>query len=322
MEEQGQAQEQPISELASQVATQIIESEDPRKKPAEAPAEQAQETSEQPTEEAHAEETSEEPSIELDLEAKLFEVEETREGGVKEKVKYSAKELMAQRMMQADYQRKTAELAREREAVKELVKQQTEPVVSQYQQKLEIFERAVWHSLAPDIQNTDWNKLAIENPAEWAAKRQAVENVTSILQSIEAEKQELANQAKAKLLENQQKQIQLAKEILQKDIPGWSDETYLNIRKAGVDYGYTLDEVNQVTDARAIKVLHDAMKYRALQAAKPSVEKKVLNVPKVLKPGSAEKPDPNRETLNKAKAQLKKTGRQEDAIAFARLLVS
>jgi hypothetical protein len=27
-------------------------------------------------------------------------------------------------------------------------------------------------------------------------------------------------------------------------------------------YGYTNDEISQITDARAIKVLHDAMKYQ------------------------------------------------------------
>src|SRR6185295_893162 len=87
--------------------------------------------------------TQEESSIELDPDAKLFEVEEMREGGVKEKVKYSLSELKAQRMMQADYQRKTAEVARERDSGREQIRQQNEALANQFQERLQTYEAAV-----------------------------------------------------------------------------------------------------------------------------------------------------------------------------------
>lgn len=311
-EEQGQAQEQPIStkDLAQKIAGQIVDSEEPKKEPQEQPA--PQETAQEP-EEAQPDEGS----IELDPDAKLFEVEETREGGVKEKVKYSLSELKAQRMMQADYQRKTAELAREREQVK----LQIDPVVKQYQERLQTFENALWQAMAPELQNVDMDKLASENPAEWARKMQIASKFQTTLQAIEFEKTKLAETQKQQFTEAQQQQIQKARESLQKDIPGWSDEVYRSVLKTGMDYDYSAQELNAVTDARAIKVLHDAMKYRQLQAAKPAVEKKVISVPKVVKPGSSEKVDPNREELNKAKAQQRKSGRDEDSRAFARFFV-
>lgn len=312
-EEQGQAQEQPTTEQTAQLLAGQMLGEPEKKKPEAPAAQEVAQEAEQVAEEV------EEQTIELDLEAKMFEVEETREGGVKEKVKYSAKELMSQRMMQADYQRKTAETAREREAIKEVVRQQTEAVVKQAQEKLDVFERAVWQAMAPELQGVDMNRLATENPAEWARKMQIANNGQATLQEIQLEKSRLADAQKVQFAEQQAKMVLHAKETLHKEIPNWSDETYLNIRKAGVEnYGYSMEEVNQVVDARAIKVLHDAMKYRELQKAKPSVEKKVVNVPKVVKPGSPDRNDPNRESLNKAKAQLRKTGRMDDAVAVAR----
>lgn len=315
-EEQGQAQEQPTTEQTAQLLAGQMLGEPEKKKPEEPVAQTEQnegsvqdEQQEAPTEE----------EIQLDLDAKMFEVEEMREGGVKEKVKYSAKELMSQRMMQADYQRKTAELAREREAVRELVKQQTEPVLKQYQEKLNTYEQMLWQAAAPELHGVNLDELAVKNPAEWARISQLGNRFTYAMQAIQQERQNLILAQQQQQQEAQQQLIQKSLAILKSDIPNWSEETYSQIRKGGVEnYGYSMEEVNQVVDARAIKVLHDALKYRELQKAKPSVEKKVVNVPKVLKPGSTDKTDPNRESLNKAKAQLRKTGRTEDAVAVAR----
>jgi hypothetical protein len=170
------------------------------------------------------------------------------------------------------------------------------------------------------VQGVNLDKLAQENPAEWAAKMQRIQSLQTTLQAIEMEKVKLSETQKQQFQEAQSQQISKAREVLQQDIPGWNDEVYRSVLKTGLDFGYSAQEVNAVTDPRAIKVLHDAMKWRSLQA-KPPADKKVVNVPKVVKPGSAEKPDQNREELSKAKARLMKTGRQEDAIAFARHLV-
>ena len=312
-EEQGQAQEQPTAQdLAQKIAGQIVETEttpERQEVKAESPPEPSQEAPE------------EESSIELDPDAKLFEVEEMREGGTKEKVKYSLSELKAQRMMQADYQRKTAEVAREREAAREQIRLQNEALTNQFQERLQTYEAAVWQALAPEVQGVNLDKLAQENPAEWAAKMQRIQSLQTTLQAIEMEKGKLSESKKLELQQSQQQQIQASREALQRDIPGWNDEVYRTTLKAGMDhYGYSAPELNAVTDARAIKVLHDAMKWRSLQA-KPPADKKVVTVPKVVKPGSAEKPDQNREELSKAKAQLKKSGRQDDALAVARFLI-
>lgn len=310
-EEQGQAQEQPsINQLALEAAGRIIESEDPEKKQPQPEA--------QPEKEATAESTAEEEAQE---EIRKHRIKVKREGGADEEIEVDDNELRLGYMRTQDYSRKTAEVAKEREKAQELVKAQLDPVVKEYQNNLSVFEKALWKIAAPDMENTDWNKLSTENPAEWARKMQAVTNVNSIIEGIRAENEKLTVAQQREQDKFLQKQITEATETLKTDIPGWNLDLYQKVLKTGTDYGYSPTEVNAVTDARAIKVLHDAMKYRALMSAKPQVEKLVTNVPKVVKPGTSEKPDQNRDDLNKAKAALRKSGRTDDALALARLLV-
>ena len=83
---------------------------------------------------------------------------------------------------------------------------------------------------------------------------------------------------------------------------------YGKILKTGLDYGFKKEEVNAFTDPRAIKVLHDAMQFRALKA-KPLVEKKVPpQAPKVTKPGGGEKADPQADTWKQGMDTFKKSG--------------
>ena len=47
----------------------------------------------------------------------------------------------------------------------------------------------------------------------------------------------------------------------------------------------------QVYDPRMVKVLNDAYQWRQLQSKKPEISKKVVTVPKIVKPGNNAKPD-------------------------------
>ena len=81
-------------------------------------------------------------------------------------------------------------------------------------------------------------------------------------------------------------------------------------------YGFTAEEIGQVTDSRNIDVLMDAMKWRELQKGKAEAKKKPTP-PKVVKPTGRRKTTAN-DARKKLKAQALKTGRLED---FAGLLL-
>lgn len=308
-QEEGQAQEQPFDVNAA--ALSIADGMFPDT-PEEAPEPAAQET--ETDEAAPQEQTEAEAQAE---EIRKHKLKVKAEGGVDEEVEVDDNELKSGYMRQRDYQRKTAELARERESVRERIKAETEPVLSRYEQQLQIYEKAVWQALAPEVEKTDWNTLARENPAEWAAKMQSMNNVNSVLQAIKGEQEKIAQMRQQQYQQQLQESIQKAVEVLQNDIPGWNNEVYANILKAGTQYGFKQEELSNVTDPRVIKVLNDARKYQELQKAKPAVEKKVASVPKVMKPGTTERGNQNADGKKQALSQLRKSGRQDDAVAFA-----
>jgi hypothetical protein len=85
-----------------------------------------------------------------------------------------------------------------------------------------------------------------------------------------------------------------------------------------MEYGFKAEEVQSITDPRAIKVLDDARQWREFKAAKPATqEKKVTTVPKVVKPGTAEKPDPKATEWKGTMDRLQKSGGKDVGAAAA-----
>lgn len=322
-EEQGQAQQQPdapfdVGAAALAIArSELGIEEKPRDetgkftKAAPAEAQEAKPETEATTEETAAttEETTEEPA-----QPSKFKLRVKTDDGEDEELEVDEDELKRGYMKSKDYSAKTAALKRERESVAAEVKKATEQKLKEYDEKLEMAEQAIWHTLAPEIKSTDWNKLAAENPAEWAQKYQRVQNINAQLAQVQQERQKLAQARDEEARTNFKKAAEEAIETLKTDIPGWSQELYGKVLKAGVEHGFKKEEVNAITDPRAIKVLWKAMQYDAAQKAKPNVEKKVVPVtPKVVKPGGGEKPDQNADKWKQGMDALKKSGGKASA---------
>ena len=280
--------------------------------PEEKPKEEAKPDEEQPTqEEPAAEEAKPEAAaetVEIDPEEKLFDVEETLEGGKKEVRKYSLNELKAQKMMQADYQRKTAELARQREEVQVQIRQGIESEKKQYMEALKTQQNLLWNVVAPDLQKADLDKLAQDDPAEYVRVQNKINKFNQVMQWTQAEQQRLAQQEQEHI---QKVLLPKASEELQRDIPNWGPEVQRNIATTAKDkYGFTSEELNSVIDPRMIKVLHDAWQLHQIKAQKPIAEKKVVEKPKVMKSGT---PQPKSADVGEEFKRLKQSGRVEDA---------
>src|SRR3990167_3385544 len=292
--------------------------------PAPSPASSAPEPEKAPApEEGTKEVEAEAPAREPETEAAKEEARRYKLKYRGEDIEVDEKELQSGYLMHRDYTQKTQELAKEREELPAQLKAQVEPVIKQYQERLQLFEKAVWQALAPEVNNTDWNTLARDNPAEWAQRMQAVTNVNNILSGIKQEQERLTQASQESMRQNVQKQAKASVEVLQRDIPDWSQETYNAIRKNGEKYGFSAEELSQIADPRAIKVLYDAMKFRALQEARPEVAKKVEAVPKVMKPGSVPpKTDPKAEKWKDAMTRFQKSGGKDKVgLDVARLFV-
>lgn len=84
---------------------------------------------------------------------------------------------------------------------------------------------------------------------------------------------------------------------------------------AGQEYGYSEDEIAQVMDHRALRVLHDAAQYRKLQSSQKAVTEKTAKARPVLKPGAKKRGDSRRKAHEAAAQRARKTGSVEDVAA-------
>jgi hypothetical protein len=322
--------EPSVEEMASTVAKGLLEAEEtpeaekPRDEKGKFTKAQPEAEAKEQPEEVQEEAQEEEPEFDWDkLKTIKRKLTVKNEQGEDEEAELTLEEMEKGVMLERAFRMKTAQLAREKESVQAKIKEAIEPKLKEYDEKLQIAEQAIWHSLAPEIKNIDWNKLAAENPAEWAMKYQQVQNINAQLAHIQAERKKVEETRQNEMKSAVKKQAEEAVEILKTEIPGWNNDLYGKILKAGVEkYGFKAEEVNAITDHRAIKALYDAMQYQALKA-KPLVEKRQTpQVPKVVKPGAGEKPDAGAESWDKGMAKLKQSGRTEDAVELAKMMLA
>lgn len=316
-EDVSQAPEQPVNdmEVARREVAKILADES---KPAAVEGDTPKVESPKPSDAETTAEPKAEPS------GDRFKITVKAEDGSDAEVEVDLDGLKRGYMMEKDYRAKTAQLARAREEVEAKVKGAIEPKLKEYDEKLQLAEQVIWHTLAPEIQNTDWNKLAVEDPAQWAVKMQLANNVNAKLNQIKQERIRVTEEQAKEQHKQLQKVIQESNETLKdpiKGIPGWNQEVYGRVLTYGQAEGFKAEEVNTITDPRVIKLLWKASKYDDLQKAKPAVEKLVTKVPKVSKPGTTEKSDENTEAWRTGMARLRKTGTDHDARALASILL-
>lgn len=110
---------------------------------------------------------------------------------------------------------------------------------------------------------------------------------------------------------------------LKEAIPEFADpESAKRLRDALIDvgsseYGYAPEELSQIVDARQIRILHDAYKWRQQQKARAEVKQKTATAPKVMKAGPKPMPNASKKAkTQQAKARMAKTGSVDDVANF------
>lgn len=238
-----------------------------------------------------------------------------------EEVEIDLPKVKGWRELEKKYGEETARLLQEVQSAKERAAAELEPVRKDYSTKLQTMEQLLLKAVAPELQNIDWNKLAQENPAEWAAKMQRAQSVGNLINAARAEMQRVEQETKANEQARVQKEVTENLSKIKKAIPNWSDDVYAGVIKQAIKEGYSETEAKSLYDARTVIALHKAAQFDELKS-KPIQPK--APVPKVVRPGNtAESPGKgeSREELNKAKAKLRETGRTEDAMRVAKMLL-
>lgn len=167
-----------------------------------------------------------------------------------------------------------------------------------------------------DLLKTDPIRYLEEEAAyrEGMEQRQAIAQQQAYLMQQQSEQQ--ARAYKAYLAEQAQ--------LLTQRIPEFADakkagELKKSLIEAGSQhYGFSPDELQGISDARHVQVLHDAMRYRQLMAGKERVQEKVAQVNRpVVRPG-AKRPEATGKQIEakKALSRMKTTGSVDDVAAY------
>lgn len=215
-------------------------------------------------------------------------------------------------LRQQDYTRKTQEVAEQRKQVQ----QQAELIAKQQQLLTASFEKAAEfkqvQTRLSEFQRLDWQALAEQDPAHatklmaayQATRDQAAQKQQELQQSV-AQQQQLSAYQRQQLLEK-------GRAELAQRIPDFSPKLAEQIAENTKSYGYTPEELEQITDPRLVQILHDAMQFRALKAQQPKAAQKLVQAPKVIRPAAPQPVRQNQAALDR----LKKTGRAENLIDF------
>lgn len=223
---------------------------------------------------------------------------------------------------QADYTRKTMEVAEQRKtAESEISKARQER--QQYMQGLNQ-ATALLQAQLQESSKVDWQALLESDPVEYLKQQHLAQSRQAQLQQVFAEQQKVAQiqqaeqqQAYAKHLEQQQAEL-LAK------LPDWKDANKAKAEKTAIreflqDAGFSDGEINNVADSRAILMARKAMLYDQMVSKAQAAAKKVETLPK-----KVERPGAEGVALDKRTAtyqRFAKSGSMQDAASvFASLL--
>ena len=297
-----EAQAESTPEETQEVDTPIEESSQITDAPIE---ESSYEEGQELSESTDIQENSEEPIYTVTIDGTDFEVTQD--------------ELIQGYQRNADYTRKTQELAAEKQQSSDFVERSKKDVETKLA-RLDQLNQAAQSQLQQEYAQIDFEKLYEEDPAEAARLEHKMRKKNEQLQQVQKQTQELQTQEFSKYLEEQQKQLSV--KVPEMNHPEKSSEFKKQMRNYLSSVGFNNQEIDSVYDHRYVLLVKDAMNYRNLQKAKPEIKKKAVNAPKVVRGGvSKSKGQQQAEVRRQQLSKLRKTGKVADAAKLFRSLV-
>jgi len=176
---------------------------------------------------------------------------------------------------------------------------------------------------APQMPQKPSKELRNSDPIAYFEQMESYREGLEQYQQFQQQHQAMAQQQTEAQQRAQQAYLQEQARMLQQEIPEFSDPDKASkmkeqLLRTGVEtYGYSPEEMTQIMDARAVKVLADAMKYRQLQQSKGKAVEKTKNARPVVKPGAKKSDTDGKVTRRKkAAARMKKNGNVDDVASF------
>lgn len=236
-------------------------------------------------------------------------------------------ELRANFQIQEAAEKRLEEAKQVKESAKAEVAAQTEAAKQNLVTAAAIIEEAE-KVLNGDIEDTNFKELERVDPAEAALKKVQFQERR---QNLDALKQKAVTQYQQAVTQNQEEAQKALAQTLQEEgvkliekIPGWSNEKTAQAEKASVskylvDLGFSENEISNAYDHRMIVLAYKAMQHdEGLKKLEPA-KKKLKVVKKTIPPGKQKTTSQiNSERINQKRAQLRKSGKFDDALSLLR----
>jgi hypothetical protein len=199
------------------------------------------------------------------------------------------------------------------------IEQQAAALAQQQQQVLDLYQQAqqqgVQVPIPPSRELFDSDPIGyMEEKMKYDEAKEQYDNQVLQLQQIHDQKTQQQAQARHSYLQQQA-------EILKQHIPEIGDpekgqKLKNDLVQVGLHYGFTSDEMAGVSDARYVRALNDALKYRRLVEKRNNTQQKGEKARPVVKAGSRKVSDGQSATRKKARQRLQKTGSIKDAVGL------
>ena len=286
---------------------------------------QEEEAQVEPKEEAKAEtEVEQKPEAQPEQEAPVEEEASEDQNAIEEqttdlhqvivngeKIDVDLEELKAGYQKDADYRRKTEEIAIE----KRELKSEEDRLKNQYSTKMEDLNSLV-ATLNAEI-NNDYNskeldRLWDEDPTEAAKVDRRIQKRKQTIQQAQQKLREHQQTQFQEILREEQKKLHLRHPEIADPIKGATVKS--NIMNYLSSKGFSNEDVARIYDSRYFDVIMDGMNFQKTKAAKPSLVSKKVKPTKFVKSGikSTKEELNSKSRLNQLKA-LKKSGSTKDA---------
>lgn len=220
---------------------------------------------------------------------------------------------------QADYQRKTAEVAEQRREFEAAV-EQTQAELAQRNQIAQASLQAAENVLMQEFAGIDWQQLEQDDAGTAALYKQKFaqrqNEIQGYQQALMAQQQQEQMLAAQQYEQAQKAFIAQEREALTKAAPDWNEDTDKQVATYLKDYGFRPEEIGQLVDHRQALLVQKAMLYDQQQKSVEVAKAKVKPLPKMLKPNSKQNQRKPTEKLDKLRGKLKRSGSVNDAAAM------
>ena len=228
-----------------------------------------------------------------------------------EKIDVDLDELKAGYQKDADYRRKTEELAID----KRQLASDRDRLTKDYSTKLESLDnltRTLNAEVNSELSSKDLDKLYDEDPTEAAKIERKIRRRKETIAQAQRKLRSHQEEQFQGIIREEQKKVALKHPDFGDTIKGYTLKT--NMRNYLVGRNFSDQEINQVYDSRMFDVIMDAMTHSNNKKLKPTLVSKKVKPAKVIKSGIKETKD---EQTSKARLdqinRLKRSGNPRDA---------